>query len=145
MALKKNVRRIDHIAILISPHSFEDCVQRLSRALEVEFTLARRDDMGLLIAIDWDSGLELLAPTGPESPLWSRLQEKGEGHVSIIFGVGDVDEAKRRAESAGFVAGAEIGLIGDEPWAARFERLREIPLSEICGINLVLGQVEPRY
>jgi hypothetical protein len=143
MALKQNVGRIDHVAILVSPENFETCVERMSRVLEVKFVRARRKDLGLLIAMDWDAGLEILAPTGPDSLLWSRLQTKGEGHVSIIFGVKDLDAAKARAEAEGLSVGPEVGLIGEEPWAARFEVLREAALGDICGTNISLGQVEP--
>jgi hypothetical protein len=143
--LKQNIGRIDHVAILVYPQNFESCVERLARALQLSFQRAHREDLGLKIATDWDAGLEILAPTGPESALWSQLQKRGEGHMSIIFGVKDFEEARKRAEREGFSAGPEVGLIGSEPWADRFSVLRETSLSEICGINLVLGQVEPRY
>jgi hypothetical protein len=143
MTLKRNIRRIDHVAMLISAKNFENCVQRLARTLEVEFVRAERKDLGLLIALSWDAGLELLAPTGPESPLWARLQEKGEGEVTIIFGVKDLEASKARAQKDGFSVGPEIGLTGDEPWAHRFDVLREVALSEICGLHIALGQIEP--
>jgi hypothetical protein len=144
MALKQNVNRIDHLAIVVSAASFENCLERLTRALEARFVRAEREDLGLLIAIDWDAGLEILAPTGPASPLWDRLQTHGEGQITIIYGVKDLDAAASRAKAAGFGLGAEIGLIGGEPWAAQFDVLREIPLSELCGIRIALGQIEPR-
>jgi hypothetical protein len=144
MALTRNIRRIDHVAILIAPENFEACVERLTRVLESRFMRAERQDLGLLIAIDWDGGLEVLAPTGPASPLWNRLKEKGEGQVTIIYGVENLDASKARAREQGFEVGPEIGLLGDEPWADRFDCLREAALSEICGIRIALGQVEPR-
>ena len=143
--LKQNIGRVDHLAILVHPQNFESCVGRLTRALQISFQHAHREDLGLRIAIDWDAGLEILAPTGPESPLWAQLQQKGEGHMSIIFGVEDFEQARKHAQQEGFSTGPEVGLIGSEPWADRFNVLRETSLSEICGINLVLGQVEPRY
>jgi hypothetical protein len=143
MGLKQNIRRIDHIAVLISAANFESCVGRLTRLLEADFVRAERSDLGLLIALDWDAGVEILAPTGPQSPLWNRLQEKGEGQVTIVYGVKDLDAAKARAKAEGFLIGPEMVLLGDEPWAGRFNVLRENSLSEICGINLALGQIEP--
>jgi hypothetical protein len=143
MALKQNIRRIDHVAILVSAENFESCVARMTRVLEVKFVRAQRKDLGLLIAMDWDAGLEILAPTGQESPLWQRLQERGEGYVSIIFGVKDLDAAKARAKAEGLFVGPEVGLTGEEPWAARFDVLREASLGPICGVNIALGQVEP--
>jgi hypothetical protein len=140
----QNVNRIDHIAITVAASSFESCVERLKRALQANFVRAERADLGLLIAIDWDAGLEILAPTSPASPLWDRLQTHGEGQITIIYGVKDLDAAAARASSAGFGLGPEIGLTGGEPWADRFNVLREIPLSEICGIRIALGQIEPR-
>jgi hypothetical protein len=144
MSLRQNVNRIDHLAILISVASFEGCLDRLTKALETRFVRAERKDLGLLIAIDWDAGLEILAPTGPESRLWDRLQTHGEGQITIIYGVKDLDGAAERAKAAGFGLGSEVGLMGSEPWAGQFDVLREISLSEICGIRIALGQVEPR-
>ena len=143
--LKQNIGRIDHLAILVYPQNFENCVERLTRVLQISFQCCHREDLGLKIAIDWDAGLEILAPTGPESPLWPQLQKKGEGHMSVIFGVKDFEEARKRAQQEGLSTGPEVGLSGIEPWADRFSVMRETSLSEICGINLVLGQVEPRY
>lgn len=145
MPLKQNVGRIDHVAILVSPGNFAACLERLEGALGVSFVRATRKDLGLLIGIDWDAGLEILAPTGPESPLWQRLQERGEGHVSIIFGVADLESAKGQARAAGFNLGPEVGLTGEEPWAERFEVLRESMLESFCGIDLAIGEVKPRY
>jgi hypothetical protein len=144
MTLRQNINRIDHLAIVVSATNFEGCLERLTKALEARFVRAERKDLALLIAIDWDAGLEILAPTGPESPLWNRLQTHGEGQVTIIYGVKDLDASAERAKDAGFGLGPEIGLIGNEPWAAQFDVLREVPLSEICGIRIALGQVEPR-
>jgi len=143
MTLQQNVRRIDHVAILISPDNFETCIDRITRSLGVEFVRGERRDLGMLVAIDWDAGLEFVAPSGPESPLWTQLQKGGEGQVSIIFGVEDLDVAKARAGAEGFRAGPELGLNGEEPWASRFSVLREVFLSPFCGIRLGLGQIEP--
>lgn len=144
MAREQNINRIDHLAILVSAGSFENCVNRLTSALDARFVRAERGDLALLIAVDWDAGLEILAPTGPDSPLWNRLQTHGEGQVTIIYGVKDIDAGAARAKAAGFKLGGEIGLAGSEPWAAQFDVLREIPLSEICGIRIALGQIERR-
>jgi hypothetical protein len=143
MTRRQNIDRIDHLAILVSVASFENCVKRLTDALGARFVRAERKDLGLLIAADWDSGLELLAPTGPDSPLWNRLQTHGDGQVTIIYGVKDLEAGAARAKTAGFELGREIGLTGGEPWAAQFDVLREIQLSEICGIRIALGQIEP--
>jgi hypothetical protein len=143
MTLRQNVRRIDHVAILISPDNFETCIDRITRTLGVEFVRSKREDLGILAAIDWEAGLELVAPSSPSSPLWTQLQKGGEGQVSIIFGVEDLDAAKARARAEGFRTGPELGLNGEEPWASRFSVLREVFLSPFCGIRLALGQIEP--
>jgi len=144
MARQQNKRRIDHVAFLVAPQNFESCLESMGSALGLDFQRAHRDDLGLMIGVDWDAGIEILAPTGPESVFWNRLQEKGEGAATVIFGVADIDAAKEQARNAGLGYSAEIGLRGDEPWADRFEIVREAALDPICGISLVLGEIKPR-
>ena len=145
MKLTKNVGRIDHVLITVFPGNFEKCIDQLSRSLGVIFEPAlRRDDLGVVSAISLESGLEVLAPTREEGPFWERIQRRGEGHVSIIFGVDDFEEARRRAMDAGIAVGNEIGLVGDEPWGRHFSVFREARLGSICGATIILGQIEPK-
>lgn len=87
MSLQRNIRRIDHFAILVAEESFEACVNRMTAVLQARFERARRDDLGILIAVDWEAGLEIPAPTGAPSPLWRRAgpaaPPQANGTISI--------------------------------------------------------------
>jgi hypothetical protein len=145
MQLTKNAGRIDHVLITVSHANFAECIAKLSRALGVSFEPAlTRDDFGIISAISLESGLEVLAPTREEGPFWERIQRRGEGHVTIIFGVDNFDEARKRATDAGLAVGAEIGLRGDEPWGKHFSVFREARLAPICGASIILGEIEPK-
>ena len=59
MKLTKNVGRIDHVLITVSPGNFAACIGQLSQALGVIFEPPlRRDDLGVISAISLESGLE---------------------------------------------------------------------------------------
>jgi hypothetical protein len=143
--LNKNAGRVDHVLITVSYPNFADCIDKLSRALGVVFEPPIiRADFGVISAISLESGLEVLAPTREEGPFWERIQRRGEGHVSIIFGVDNFDEARKRATEAGVAVGAEIGLLGDEPWGKYFSVFREARLAPVCGATIILGEIEPK-
>ena len=145
MKLSKNAGRVDHVLITVSQSNFESCIDKLSRALGVTFEPAlRRDDFGVISAISLESGLEVLAPLREQGPFWERIQRRGEGHVSIIFGVEDFDEARQRAADAGLTIGDEIGLLGDEPWGNHFSVFREARLESIFGTTIILGEITPK-
>jgi hypothetical protein len=145
MGLTKNAGRIDHVVISVYPDSFRPFVDRLSKALGISFMEYRREESGLMIALSWDAGLEVVAPMQEKGRIWERLKEKGEGSVAIVFGVENLEDAVRRAEAAGVGTGPEIGLLGDEPWADMFGVLREKYLAgPLCGATIVLGQIEPK-
>jgi hypothetical protein len=145
MQLTKNAGRIDHVLITVSPGNFTECIDKLTRALGVIFQPAlNREDLGVISAISLESGLEVLAPTREAGPFWERIQRRGEGHVTIIFGVDNFDDACKRATDAGLSVGTEIGLQGDEPWGKHFAVFREARLAPICGAAIILGEIEPR-
>ena len=57
---------------------------------------------GVRVAMAWDAGIELVAPS-PEaaSTIRDDLEANGEGVKGVVFAVPDVDAAKERAEGLG--------------------------------------------
>lgn len=49
-----------------------------------------------------DSNLELLEPTGPESPIARFIEKRGEGIHHLCFRVDDLEEQLARLKSQGF-------------------------------------------
>ena len=56
-----------------------------------------------------ESRLELLEPTGPESPIHKALEKRGEGIHHLCFAVDDLDAEVARLRAAGFQ------FVGDAP------------------------------
>jgi hypothetical protein len=145
MKLQKHVGRIDHVVITVYPSSYRPMIDKLTRLLGVEFMECRREDQNVVASISWEAGLEVTAPIEEHGLIWEHLQRTGEGSVAIVFGVDDMDEALRRVHDGGVqTLPVEINLQGDEPFADLFDVVREIPLEPLHGVQLLLGQIEPR-
>jgi len=105
--------------------------------------------VGLRIAISWESGLELITPHGDEGyagPIRQHLAAKGEGMFGLIYRVGDIGEAERRAAAAGYPRqGERIDCFeGNPTWRERFDRADEARLAPIAGIDVTLIQLDPK-
>jgi hypothetical protein len=108
----------------------------MSAALEITFAEPLVNEAnGLLIIVSWDASLEVMAPAREEGPYWERIQRHGEGTVSIIFGVADLDDGAQRARDNGVEVLPEAKLNGDEPWLDRFSTFREARLGTF-GLDL---------
>ena len=144
--LRQAIDRIDHIAILVYPENIQKYVDKISRVFGITFSEpSRNDNVGVIAAVSWDSGLEILAPTDKTSANWKRLEKAGEGTMIIVFGVADIDAAIRRAEENGVGIAYQVKLTGEEPWRDRFTVFREAKLENIFETTFVLSQIEPKY
>ena len=148
--MEQAIQKIDHVAIVVRRENVDKYVKTLSEALGVTFDEpCIVESTGVVAALSWDSGLEILAPLKEEGRFWDRIQKHGEGSCIIVFGVKDMDAAKERAKKAGVDSpGPEVKLSGKEPWFDRFKVFREARLNLIdpdLPLSIGLGQLEPRY
>lgn len=144
--MQQAINRVDHVAILVYPENVDAYVEKLSAVLGIEFSAPHRNDnVGVIAAVSWDSGLEIIAPTDRNSTNWKRLKQYGEGQMTLVFGVKDIDAGMRRAEANGVPVAYEVKLTGDEPWRDRFATFREAKLQEMFGATIVLSQIEPKW
>lgn len=95
-------RRLDHIGIAVS--SIEDALG-IYRALGL--SEAGREEVasqGVITAFLplGDTRLELLQPTGPDSPIAKFLAKRGPGIHHLCFAVDDLDDAVEDLKSRGF-------------------------------------------
>lgn len=147
--MEQAIQKIDHVAIIVYRENLDAYVGKFSAALGIEFDEpAIVESTGVVAALSWDSGLEILAPLTNEGRYWDRLQKYGEGSTIIVFGVKDMDAAQRRAREAGVDVGFEVKLGGTEPWFDRFGVFREARLNmfdqDLC-VSMALSQIEPRW
>jgi hypothetical protein len=141
------VQHIDHIAIVVYPENLSNYVEKISRLLGVTFDPPiRSEDAGVIAALSWDSGLELVAPLRQEGRYWKKLEKFGEGSTVIIFGVKDIDASVARVKESG-IQTREWKFSRDIPWLSRFKLFREVKLEafdENFATELTLSQIEPR-
>lgn len=147
--MEQAIQKIDHVAIVVYRENLPAYVEKLSKTLGICFDEpAIVESTGVIAALSWDSGLEVLAPLKEEGRFWDRLQKFGEGTSIIVFGVQDMDAAKQRALEVGVKSGPEVQLGGTEPWYDRFETFREVGLGifdQDLPVSIALSQIEPRW
>jgi Glyoxalase/Bleomycin resistance protein/Dioxygenase superfamily len=145
--MQQSIQRIDHVAIIVKQENAYKLADRLSAALGITFSEPLVNEAyGLLIIVSWDAGLEVMAPTREEGPYWERIQRHGEGAVSIVFGVADMDDGARRARESGVEVSPEAKLNGNEPWLERFSTFREARLGTFgldLACSLTLSEIVP--
>jgi predicted enzyme related to lactoylglutathione lyase len=127
--MQQAIQRIDHIVILVKPENLPAYADRLGGVLGITFDEPIVSASGTMVTFCWDAGLEIIAPTREEGLYWERLQRFGEGTVTIIFGVADMEEGKRRVEANGGSMGHEAKMKGDEEFLKRFSSFREARLN----------------
>lgn len=112
---------------------------------------ADAEPFGLRCAISFDAGVEVCAPIpGRKSFAASHLKHHGEGIMSVVFCVDDVDEARRRAEKMGIATLAMIADYDqdyiDSHLEGRYKKYKEYMLDSgtASGFGMVIGQIEPK-
>jgi hypothetical protein len=145
--LRQSVNRLDHIAILVKLENLEKYKQLLTDTLGVVWDEpAPNESAGVVALPSWDSGLELIAPLRESGTIWERIQRWGEGTVSIVFGVPDIDKAVAHANANGGEFLFNLVLDGTEPWLKRFKTFKEAKVKifpDHFASTVTLGQIEP--
>ncbi len=94
--------KIDHIGIAVK--SISDAVKVYEQAMGLQ--VAGYDevaDQGVRVAMlhIGESGIELLEPTRPDSPIEKFMSKRGEGIHHIAVRVDDIEEALERVKASG--------------------------------------------
>lgn len=93
---------IDHIGIAVK--SLADAVKVYEQAMGLKVSgYDRVDEQGVRVAMlpVGESRIELLEPTGPDSPIEKFIARRGEGIHHIALGVDNIEEALERFRAAG--------------------------------------------
>jgi hypothetical protein len=146
--LRQAVNRLDHIAILVKAENIEKYKKLMSDTLGITWDEAVPNESAGVIAVpSWDSGLELIAPLRESGTIWERIQRWGEGTVTIVFGVPDMDKAVKHATDNGGQFLFNIEMEGTEPWLKRFKTFKETKVKifpDDFASTVTFGQIEPR-
>lgn len=140
--------------IVIAVRNLEESTKLYGDMLGATFSDAHwtGEPFGIHVAIAWDAGIELCAPMpGREhdSAVSQFLAQRGEGIVTVFFGVDDADAAKARAASSGFDCFHALDYSQDEidrHLGGRFCRYQEFYVSsmERCGFGVALARIDPK-
>ncbi len=143
--MKKFVNHVDHVAWVSRPETIEANVRELEKLSGARLTRFERADMGLVLYISWEAGLEVMAPsayaTEANQPLRDWLEQKGEGVIFVIFGVADLERHKARLEALGCEVGPLVDDHETSPWHHQLV-LRERQAGLVMNTNFVLGDID---
>ena len=118
--MKKFVNHIDHVVWISRPETLEANVATLEQLTEAKLTRFERKDMGFVMYLSWEAGLEVVSPmeepTEFNAALHDRLATVGEGILGVVFGIKNLDAHKARLEALGFPVGPLMDDHPDSPW-----------------------------
>ena len=143
--MKKIVDHIDHVVWISSPDNLEANVATLETVANTTLTRFEREDMGFVMYLSWEAGIELVSPmahpTEFNAALNAYLQTRGEGIMGVVFGVKDLDAHKARLAALGIEAGPEMDDLPTSPWHAQLN-LRERMAGVVMNSWFILGDID---
>jgi len=143
--MKKFTNHIDHVTWISSLENIAMNVAALERITEAKFTRFDRHDMGFVMYLSWEAGLEVVAPmtnrTDFNQALHEHLRTRGEGVLGVVFGVRDLEQHKARLESLGMWVGPLMDDHPDSPWHHKLV-LRERMAPPVMNSWFVLGDID---
>ena len=143
--MKKFINHIDHVVWLSRLENLEKNIAELEAVTDGKLVRCDRDDMKTVICVDWDTGLEVVAPMDEvndfNKALHDRLESHGEGLLAAVFGVEDLEKHKEKLEAKGMFVGPLMEDLPTAPWIERII-LRERFAPEVAGSWMVLSQID---
>jgi hypothetical protein len=143
--MKKFINHIDHVVWITRLANIEKHVADLEAVTEASLIRFQRDDMGFVMYLDWDAGLEVVAPydekTDFNQGLHDWLDKSGEGLLGVVFGVENLEKHKEKLEAKGMQIGPLMDDLPSSPWHHRLV-LRERIAPDVINSQMVLGQID---
>lgn len=143
--MRQMVNRVDHVVWIARPENAQAYVERLSGLFGVAFDgPVVREAYGCRFWVSWEGGLEVFTPygDGPYAAAWhKRLEERGEGVLTVVFGVRDIHDAQENARRLGYQPSDIIELAGDEPYLHKLETMREVIATDMLGTFMSFGEI----
>lgn len=128
--------KIDHIGIAVKSLTEAAAIYENALGLKVN-AYDQVDEQGVRVAMlnIGESRIELLEPTGPESPIEKFMTKRGEGIHHIAITVDDIEKTLERLKAAG------VRLVDNEPRrGAHNTRIAFVHPSSTHGVLLELVQ-----
>jgi methylmalonyl-CoA/ethylmalonyl-CoA epimerase len=93
--------RLDHIGIAVRSLEAAKIYEAMGLTIDHVETVTTQSVKTAFLSVG-DSNLELLEPTGPESPIAKFIEKRGEGIHHLCFRVDDIEEHLARLQAQGF-------------------------------------------
>jgi hypothetical protein len=143
--MKKFTNHVDHVAWVSRIENLEQNIEALQKLSGVKLTRFERKDMGFVICVSWEAGLEILTPlkehTEFNQALHDWLERRGEGVMFVIFGVRDLNKHKARLEAMGFDVGPLVDDHPSSPWHDKLV-LEERMAGTVMNSCFMLGDID---
>jgi hypothetical protein len=143
--MKKFTNHIDHVTWISRFETIGKNVADLERLTDAKLARFERKDMGFVMYLNWEAGLEVVAPLPERSAfnqaLYDRLESHGEGLLGVVFGVRDLDKHKARLEKLGMPVGPLMDDHPDSPWHHKLV-LRERIAPPVMNSWFILGDID---
>lgn len=146
------LRGVDRIVVAV--RNLEQAKQKYSDLLGATFMEAdwTGESFGINVAIAWDAGIELCAPMAgreEDSAVSPFLAHRGEGILTVCFGVDDASKAYERASSQGHDCINSLDYTQeeiDQHLDGLFSRYHEFFLDThaSCGYGVALVHIDPK-
>jgi len=138
--------------VVIAVKDLDKAVALYSRLLGTAFHFeeAAAEPLGVRAALSWEAGIELCSPLPSRDSIIKRFMDQhGEGLVSVVFCVDDVEEARAAAEDMGIRRVATIEFDQDQIkqlLADKFKKFKEYMFDrdDTFGTNVLVAQIEPK-
>jgi hypothetical protein len=143
--VKKFTNHIDHVAWISRLENLDANIAELEKLTEAKLTRFERKDMGFVMCISWEAGLEVVAPLDEPTAFnqWLRdwLDTRGEGVISVVFGVRDLERHKARLAALRVEVGPLMDDHPDSPWHDQLV-LWERQAGVVMNTNFTLGDID---
>jgi hypothetical protein len=143
--MKKFTKHVDHVAWISRPETLAANVAELEKLTGAKLVRFERKDMGFVMCIDWEAGLEVVSPLSEPTDfnrgLHEWLEARGEGVISVVFGVRDLENHKARLEALGVQVGPLMDDHADSPWHDKI-RLFERAAGIVMNSTFILGDID---
>ncbi len=136
---------IDHVAWISRLENIEANVAKLERLADAKLERFVFKEMGFVMYVSWEAGLEVVAPTTEPTEfnqaLRERLETRGEGVAAVVYGVRDIEKSKARLERLGITPGPLMEDHPESPWHHKLV-LKERFADEFLGSSFIMGDID---
>ncbi len=144
--MKKFINHIDHVTWISKLENIEKNVAEIEAVTDGKLLRFQRDDMGFVMYIDWDAGLEVVSPYDEKTEfnqgMHDWLATRGEGLLGVVYGVEDLEKHKDKLEARGIPIGPVMDDLPTSPWHDRLVLRERAVMQLVCGGQFVLGQID---